>query len=355
MRQGRVIWIWALAAVMLAGAAASAAPVVLPFEDTFEAIPAYVYPSGSGWSALLIGMDGYVSAAAAHDSTRSFMLNSWPWLPRVDVLQVEAVPDRVSFEGAVQLDPLYGRQAAIGWMSGNGSAGLMWNCFRVTAKTGKVEFYGVSWANVAAYTPGTWTVVRADLDYAALRADLWVNGALAASGVEIAPKEFTYAGVGEVKLTQLVLTAPGNPDPMDWYWGNMVYFDDVRIAEWGEVGPRQVRVDVKPGANPNVVNLKSRGLLPVAILSEEGFDATQVDPATVEVAGAGVAVRGKQLKVMAHNEDVDGDGLVDMLVQVETSELDPEALAAGYAEVTGMTYGGEQFEGRDEVVLVPWK
>lgn len=114
-----------------------------------------------------------------------------------------------------------------------------------------------------------------------------------------------------------------------------------------------VRVDIKPGSYPNAVNLGSSGVIPVAILSSAIFDATQVDPTTVELAGAGVAVRGKGSKYLAHEEDVDGDGLLDLVMQVETENLSPGLFDDGYAWVTGATYGGQHFEGSDEIIIVP--
>lgn len=114
-----------------------------------------------------------------------------------------------------------------------------------------------------------------------------------------------------------------------------------------------VVIDIKPGSYPNAINLGSYGLVPVAIFSDGEFDATSVDPETVELAGAGVAVRGKANKYMAHSEDVNGDGLLDLVVQVATENLDAGSLQAGYAILTGKTYDGVPIEGKDEITIVP--
>jgi hypothetical protein len=47
----------------------------------------------------------------------------------------------------------------------------------------------------------------------------------------------------------------------------------------------QVAVDIKPGSCPNPLNVRERGVLPVAILGTEDFDASQIDPASVELEG----------------------------------------------------------------------
>jgi parallel beta-helix repeat protein len=115
----------------------------------------------------------------------------------------------------------------------------------------------------------------------------------------------------------------------------------------------EVAIDVKPGSYPNAINLGAYGLVPVAILSSEDFDATAVDPDTVELAGSNVAVRGKSNKFMAHEEEVNGDSLTDLVVQVATENLDPNSLQDGYAILSGSTYDGQAITGEDEIIIVP--
>lgn len=114
-----------------------------------------------------------------------------------------------------------------------------------------------------------------------------------------------------------------------------------------------VDIDIKPGSNPNAVNLGSEGVVPVAILSSPSFNAATVDPDTITLGGASVAVRGKTNKSMAHQEDVNGDGLPDLVCQVETENLDPGYLQTGEAILTGRTYDGHPVQGKDDIVIVP--
>jgi hypothetical protein len=112
-----------------------------------------------------------------------------------------------------------------------------------------------------------------------------------------------------------------------------------------------VAIDINPGSDPNSINLGSKGTIPVAILSSADFNATQVDPTTVVLAGASVATRGN--KLMAHERDVDGDGRTDLVVKVETEDLDLGQFQNGHVCLAGGTYGGESFAGSDEIAIVP--
>jgi hypothetical protein len=127
-------------------------------------------------------------------------------------------------------------------------------------------------------------------------------------------------------------------------------------VEAGGGGPVTVQIDIKPGSYPNSINLGSNGVVPVAILSSSTFEATAVDPDTVMLAGAGVAVRGKSNKSLAHDQDINADGLMDLVCQVETENLDPGQLQDGHAVLTGNLlpeFGGTPIEGSDEITIVP--
>jgi len=115
----------------------------------------------------------------------------------------------------------------------------------------------------------------------------------------------------------------------------------------------EVDIDIKPGSHPNSINLGSQGVIPVAILSSKDFDATTVDPDTVALAGADVALRGKGNKSMAHKEDVNDDGIIDLVVKVETQNLDTEQFQDGFAILTGETFDGQGVQGKDEITIVP--
>ena len=117
---------------------------------------------------------------------------------------------------------------------------------------------------------------------------------------------------------------------------------DVFVSKLAQQQP--VEIDIKPGSDPNSINLGSNGTVPVAILGSATFDATTVDPVTVTLADASVKVRGKGTP-MAAEEDVNGDGLLDLVVHVETDGL---ALTEGVTEAVleGETFDGVSIRGR---------
>ena len=122
-------------------------------------------------------------------------------------------------------------------------------------------------------------------------------------------------------------------------------FNDITTEPNSTPETAQVVIDIKPGNYPNSINLRSRGLVPVAILSTEDFDASSVNPDSIELAGA-FATRWII-------RDVDGDGNSDMLLHFATQELTGLSYDSTEATLTGSTFDGTQFEGTDSVNIVP--
>ena len=95
-----------------------------------------------------------------------------------------------------------------------------------------------------------------------------------------------------------------------------------------------VYVDLRPGSCPNPVNIKNKGVLPVAILGSDEFDVDTIDPNTIMLSREGV----DGVKVSSVNwsyedvatpyqgdlcgcHDLNGDGYKDMTLKFSTKEL----------------------------------
>ena len=113
-----------------------------------------------------------------------------------------------------------------------------------------------------------------------------------------------------------------------------------------------VAIDIKPGAFPNTINLSSSGVIPVAILSSPTFDARLVNPATVTLNGAKVKLTGKAGKFHCSAQDVNGDGLVDLLCYVETNQFVTEPGSA-VAVLKARTTTNRPIRGEDSIQIVP--
>ena len=78
---------------------------------------------------------------------------------------------------------------------------------------------------------------------------------------------------------------------------------------------------------------------------------TTVDPGSVMLEGLGVALRGKSDKLLASEEDGDGDN--DLAVKIDTDNLDPGICQDGPVLLTGSTYDGQDIVGTDDIIIVP--
>lgn len=108
-----------------------------------------------------------------------------------------------------------------------------------------------------------------------------------------------------------------------------------------------VDIDIKPGVDTNLINPNSKGVIPVAILTTQNFDATQVDPLSVKF-GANQTV---EFHNQGHSENVDGDGDIDLLLHFKTQEVGTQNTDVQIC-LTGMTNDQIYIQGCDSIKIV---
>jgi len=153
----------------------------------------------------------------------------------------------------------------------------------------------------------------------------------------------------------------------DWTWFEYTfetagtYVFEARVSNYGdsgydsyialdgvtlEAGTIEVAVDVKPDSDENKVNLKSGGVIPVAVFGTDDLDVTEIDVSTVAFGPDGAAeTHGK-----GHYEDVDGDGITDLVLHFRVQDTgltkDDETVT-----LTGFLESGAAFAGSDAITV----
>jgi hypothetical protein len=115
----------------------------------------------------------------------------------------------------------------------------------------------------------------------------------------------------------------------------------------GACGPLPIEIDIKPGSFPNSVSAVSHGVIPVAVLSTETFDAAMLDPETVRFGATGF----EAAPVHGASGDVDGDSDADLVLHFATEGTD---IVCGTTEaaLTGRTWQGTAVRGEDAIKTV---
>jgi hypothetical protein len=115
-----------------------------------------------------------------------------------------------------------------------------------------------------------------------------------------------------------------------------------------------VEIDVKPVDDANKINLSSKGLLPVAVLTTDTFDATLFSPQMAHLSDSSAPMDcSTGLAVRWTYTDVNDDGRLDLVFFFKVQELN---LTPTTTSVTLMSHGPYDsttihIEGMDTVIV----
>jgi hypothetical protein len=124
---------------------------------------------------------------------------------------------------------------------------------------------------------------------------------------------------------QLILGMGVDPDAGDW----------IRVVTLASTPITELEIDIKPGSCPNPLNVKSQGVLPVAILGTEDLDVTDIDVDTISLVGvAPIRFDYEDVSTPFEGELCDchedgPDGYFDLTLKFDTQEI---VTALGYVE-----------------------
>ncbi len=152
-----------------------------------------------------------------------------------------------------------------------------------------------------------------------------------------------FGGTEEDALVLYFSDASWNDAPANFHYGNGGFVVEFEC--------QQISIDIKPDSSENTINNDGNGVIPVAILTTDSFDASTIDAATASLDGAGARVKGKSGKAGVLT-DVDGDGDVDLLLHIQDGDgiYEPGDVLA---RLTALTHSGDAVYGSDLIRIVP--
>ncbi|MHC4088418.1 MAG: hypothetical protein ACYSWZ_20630, partial [Planctomycetota bacterium] len=124
-----------------------------------------------------------------------------------------------------------------------------------------------------------------------------------------------------------------------------------------------VAVDIKPGSCPNPLNVKSKGVLPVAILGTADYDITTIDIASIRLAGVEPLRSGYEdvaAPVLPADDcnctEAGPDGFLDLTLKFKTQRIVEAVGDVNHGdglmlELTGVLYDEMPIEGADCILI----
>jgi hypothetical protein len=233
-------------------------------------------------------------------------------------------------------------------------------------------YYG--WSQSGGYSDGEWHFVAAVMTTSTTN----TNGNKAKVYVDGSPiilddhNRYPYSPtadlwrIGSLQIGHLPLSFQGSVDDIRIY--NCALTDKEVLHLYNESIELPVAVDIRPASCPNPLNLKSRGLIPVAILGSQYLDVNSIDIASIRLAGA-APVRSNFEDVATPTADVNDchcttagpDGYRDLVLKFKTQDIarqlikdvgEIEKNAVIELTLTGFLTTGRPIKGTDCIRIV---
>ena len=218
-------------------------------------------------------------------------------------------------------------------------------------------------AYLTAATPGD--VVDAILaGLATIKTDVW--GEVEADDgltVTLDPEVHYDVPSGTTVTFTETITVANDVEPCNTLTATVTFYANSHPAEGAEIGtqtisihviPVPVEIDIKPGSDPNSINLNGNGVVPVGVFGSATFDVNDIDVSTVLF---GISGDNTSAVHSGHIEYLNGDSYDDMVLHFREGELGIPLDTADNAILdlflTGKLNDGRSFEGKDEVRITP--
>ena len=132
----------------------------------------------------------------------------------------------------------------------------------------------------------------------------------------------------------------------------------VRADDMNCPHPTAVTIDIKPGNSQNRIKLSSHGVLAVAVLATQDFDASQFTPEMAHLSDANIAMTESCTGAIAQRwslDDENGDGMLDLVFFFKIQDLNLTLSSRAATLMAHGAYGSTAMHivGTDSVKVIP--
>ena len=152
--------------------------------------------------------------------------------------------------------------------------------------------------------------------------------------------------------------------PINTGTGSNTVFGICVMGEITAAQEKHVAIDIKPQSCPNPLNIKNKGVVPVAVLGTDEFDVSEIDPATITLSREGIDDKVHALRFAYEDvatpfegelcdcHTLGADGYLDLTLKFDTTELvEKLQLTDVVGETIELTLTGNLLEEYDGIAI----